>query len=204
MTDTLMKLALIGLISTGLVACSKSEPEAAAQTTLPAVQPSSTPPSAQSAATVSGQEVTLGASKTQVLAGIEDWVTTMQAAPLHDGQSRLMGQFDKEKVIGFVELIGRNPEQPRKVSLSLFMPNDSPVHLLGNITVYGAVTKNLFPEWNGKERLDWFTKSVTKLTKKKSKPEGDPPSISRVENGKQIRVTVLKELGMVSVEIEPI
>lgn len=55
MTDTLMKLALIGLVSVGLVACSKSEPEATAQSGQTTAQ-SSPPPAPDESAQLQQSE----------------------------------------------------------------------------------------------------------------------------------------------------
>lgn len=146
--------------------------------------------------------VTLGLGQEQILAGLESFLPPLQSSPLADGKDRLMGDTDKTKALTLVELIGHDAKTPYRVGLMMFMPSDSPVLLLGNMTVFGAITKNIFPDWEGKDRMSWLTESIKTLQETPPQADGTPQSIDKVIGDKIIRISLVTALSAVSVTIE--
>lgn len=146
--------------------------------------------------------VSLGLGKDEIIAGIEDWLPAFDSSPLHDGRQRLMAKTHDDKALTLIELIGDDAERPYRVSLMMFMPNDAPALLIGNMAVYGAVTKNIFPGWDGNDRVNWLTKSIEKLMNSKTDADSETPDIERTIGDKTIRVSAVKMLGAVSVTIQ--
>ncbi len=162
-----------------------------------------TPPAAvQEAIAPAPSAPTLGLSKDQILAGLDGFLPALQSSPLGKNKDRLMGQTDKTKALTIVELIGEDATHPYRVSLFMLMPKDDPALVLGNMSVYGAITKNIFPEWAGSDRLGWLTESVQQLQETKTEEGSPAPALEKILEDKVIRISLVKAMGAITITIE--
>lgn len=118
---------------------------------------------------------------------------TFSSSPLEDGTARQLGQSSKNKGAAMLELYGTS--KLTKTYLGTFAANDSQEHNLFNLTYMIGLLKNVCPEFQ--EPGKWLSKALKEVADDPSK------TVTKQLDGKVIKISLKKELGLFELVIDP-
>jgi len=107
------------------------------------------------------------------------------------GQPRVMGKSPNGLAV--VELIGQ-PANLASASIMVGIPNDDEARQLSVIHAMGFL-KTAAPQWTG--ATDWFTAAVRKIA------SGSQTEATTTYGSNQVRLIIVKDMGLMSVTIKP-
>jgi len=116
---------------------------------------------------------------------------TMEKSTPVDGEDRYMGTASSG--LATLEIIG-GKDNITQASLMIGIPNDSPILVTENSAIMLRFLKNAVPEWE--DITDWFTASLEELTYSSN------GKIEKLYGDKVIKLTLIKELGMMMATVE--
>ncbi len=137
------------------------------------------------------EEKTLGVSYVNMMSYLSNMFTMKQESQVQ-GKDRWMGQTANQ--LALLELIG-DKDDLSSVSLMFGVPNDAPNVVIENSAILLRFLKNAVPEWN--DSSAWATDALEQIAKNPTQ------EIKETYNGKVVKMTAIKELGMITVIVKP-
>jgi hypothetical protein len=132
----------------------------------------------------------IGVSYNQMMNYLSNFFTMEKSTPV-DGEDRYMGTASSG--LATLEIIG-GKDNITQASLMIGIPNDSPILVTENSAIMLRFLKNAVPEWE--DITDWFTASLEELTYSSN------GKIEKLYGDKVIKLTLIKELGMMMATVE--
>lgn len=133
----------------------------------------------------------IGVSYDQTMAYLSNFFTTMSQDVTLKGQARHMGRTDDG--LAMLEVLGPT-DNIQSATLMVAIPKDNTVAVVRNGALLLRLLKNTVPEWEGS--ADWANSTLGHITRSQDTSE----EISRGD--KSIKMTVIKELGMVALTVQ--
>lgn len=133
----------------------------------------------------------LGITYDQITKGFDKYIPEITRSDLRDGRERYLGS--SKDSLSTLEIIG--PKQDvESVSLLIFASKDA-LENVDSVIIFSNLLYNVFPNW--KDSVTWTSKAIGKINKGTSDKE-------EIEiEGKVLKVAILKEMGLISLEIKP-
>jgi hypothetical protein len=142
----------------------------------------------------------LGKTYAQLMKGLDEYFSNMENSRLASGEFRRMGNSEQTKALAIYEIVGEPGVPASRASLSFFAVRDSAIPNIGNMNITFIVVRNIFPDWT--EGPKAVMNGLMELPKRKLKPTAINET-QFVHDGKAIRLSFIKELGMFNIEIFP-
>jgi len=142
----------------------------------------------------------LGVSYDEIMTGLGDYIPSMaEPSPLATGEMRRIGKSDMSKAALILEVIGDMPSNVDSASMSFFAVSNNPEINMRNVTAVMIFVRNALPDWPGAPKQVFDT--IIKLGNQKVKP-GKPNLLQLSHGDKQIKISLLNEMGMFNINIE--